>query len=162
MRSEEQQKARAKALRLLEHMDRTETELYRKLCQAGFSEEDTAQAIRYVKSFGYLNDAHYAEVYIRGRIHTKSRQQIFQELMRRGVDREVIREAWERTAELEDPDERVVIRRDLLKKVGENRKLDDREMRRIHGYFARRGFRYEDVSAVMREMKIHRENEEAF
>ena len=158
--SDMQRKARAKALRLLEHMDRTEKALSEKLLCAGFSEEDTAEAIRYVKSFGYLSDMHYAEVYIRGRLHTKSRQQIFQELQKKGVERDVIRKAWDAAAELEEPDEHEVIRRELLKKYGEGSELDDRELRRLQGYFARRGFRYEDVSAVMRELEIHRKKEE--
>ena len=147
-------KARAKAMRLLEHMDRTEKGLEEKLRQADFSEEAVADALRYVKSFGYLNDEHYAEVYIRGRIRSKSRQQIFQELMKKGIDRELIRDAWEAVSELEEPDERDMIRSEILKKYSPGDELNEKEMRRLQGYFARRGFRFEDVSAVLAGLDI--------
>ena len=153
--SERQRKARAKAMRLLEHMDRTEKGLAQRLRQAEFSEAETADAMQYVKSFGYLDDMRYAQVYIRGRIHAKSRKQIFQELMKKGVDRETIRMAWEAETEFEQSDERALIRTELLKKYGTGAELDEREMRRLQGFFARRGFQYEDVSAVMSELEIH-------
>lgn len=54
---EERNRARKKAMRLLEHMDRTEKGLTDKLRQAEFSQEAVEDAIAYVKSYGYINDA---------------------------------------------------------------------------------------------------------
>ena len=87
---QEQQQARRKALRLLEHMDRTERGLTDRLRQAGFSEEAAEDAVSYVREFGYINDERYAFNYIMYRIHDKSRQKIFQELQQKGVDRQTI------------------------------------------------------------------------
>lgn len=151
-------KARAKAMRLLEHMDRTEKGLEEKLRQADFSDEAVSDAISYVKSFGYINDRHYAEVYIRGRIHTRSQKQIFQELMKKGIDREMIRDAWEAVAELEEPDEREMIRSEILKKYSPGEELDEKSMRRLQGYFARRGFRFEDVTSELAKLDIRLNN----
>ena len=86
--SEEQKKARRKAMLLLEHMDRTEKGLSDRLRQAGFSAEATEDAMNYVRSYGYLNDHRYAMNYISFRMGTKSRQKIFQELSGKGIDRE--------------------------------------------------------------------------
>ena len=61
---EERNRARKKAMRLLEHMDRTEKGLTDKLRQAEFSPEAVEDAIAYVKSYGYINDARYARTYI--------------------------------------------------------------------------------------------------
>ena len=77
---EQQREARKKALRLLEHMDRTEKGLTDRLLRAGFSEELAEDAVSYVKDYGYINDRRYALNYIMYRIHDKSRQKIFQEL----------------------------------------------------------------------------------
>ena len=49
---EERNRARKKAMRLLEHMDRTEKGLTDKLRQAEFSPEAVEDAIAYVKSYG--------------------------------------------------------------------------------------------------------------
>ena len=49
---EQQREARKKALRLLEHMDRTEKGLTDRLLRAGFSEELAEDAVSYVKDYG--------------------------------------------------------------------------------------------------------------
>ena len=85
---EERNRARKKAMRLLEHMDRTEKGLTDKLRQAEFSPEAVEDAIAYVKSYGYINDARYARTYISFRMETRSRQKILSELQLKGVDRQ--------------------------------------------------------------------------
>ena len=82
---QEQQQARRKALRLLEHMDRTESGLADRLKQAGFSEKAAEDAVSYVRELGYINDERYALHYIMYRIHNKSRQKIFQELQQKAL-----------------------------------------------------------------------------
>ena len=70
---QQQKEVRKKALKLLEHMDRTEKGLTDKLRQAEFSPEAVEDAIVYVKSYGYINDARYARTYISFRMESKSR-----------------------------------------------------------------------------------------
>ena len=151
---EECKKARAKAMRLLEHMDRTEKALYDKLRQADFSERAIADAMAYVSSYGYINDSRYAEVYLRNRVENKSRQQLMQELMRKGVDYQTACEAWENVTVDEEPDERSMIREQMLKKCQPDTEIDEKTWRRLMGYFARRGFHTGDVTSVMNELGI--------
>lgn len=146
--------ARKKALRLLEHMDRTEKGLYDRLLRAGFSETMSADAVAYVKDYGYVNDQRYAMNYIMYRIHDKSRQKIFQELQQKGVDRQTIQQAWEEVSELEEPDERELLRQTIEKKYAPGTQLDEKEMRRLYGFLARRGFRSGDIFSVMEELDI--------
>ena len=113
---EQQREARKKALRLLEHMDRTEKGLTDRLLRAGFSEELAEDAVSYVKDYGYINDRRYALNYIMYRIHDKSRQKIFQELSGKGIDRQTIQDAWEEAEELETPDERALLCQMIEKK----------------------------------------------
>ena len=113
---QQQKEVRKKALKLLEHMDRTEKGLYDRLLRAGFSEALAADAVAYVKDYGYVNDARYATNYIMYRIHDKSRQKIFQELQQKGIDRQTIQSAWDEAAELEMPDERKLLRQMVEKK----------------------------------------------
>ena len=152
---EERNRARKKAMRLLEHMDRTEKGLTDKLRQAEFSPEAVEDAIAYVKSYGYINDARYARTYISFRMETKSRQKILSELQMKGVDRQTALDAWEEMEELMEPDERA-------------RFTEDRSRRNMHriqslmkdrcgdsmGYLARRAFKYEDISHILEEMNI--------
>ena len=144
---QQQKEVRKKALKLLEHMDRTEKGLYDRLLRAGFSEALAADAVAYVKDYGYVNDARYATNYIMYRIHDKSHQKIFQELQQKGS-------AWDEAAELEMPDERKLLRQMVEKKYAPGSSLDEREMRRLYGYLARRGFRSGDIFSVLEEMDI--------
>ena len=153
----EQREARRKALRLLEHMDRTEKGLRDRLIQGGFSEEAAEDAVAYVKDYGYINDYRYALNYILYRIHSKSRQKIFQELQQKGISRDVASEAWEEASDLEEPDETSLLRTAIEKKCSPGDTLDNKAMRRLYGYLQRRGFRMGDITAVLDEMGISRE-----
>lgn len=151
---EEQRKARMKAMRLLEHMDRTEKGLTDRLKQEGFSGEAVQDAMDYVRSFGYINDARYAQHYISYRLGIKSKNKILQELMQKGIDRETAQRAWEEVSELEEPDERALLKRTIEKKYLPGSVLDDKEMRRLYAYLARRGFQSNDIFSILDEMKI--------
>ncbi|MBU5480835.1 regulatory protein RecX [Blautia sp. MSJ-19] len=151
---QQQKEARKKALKLLEHMDRTEKGLYDRLLRAGFSEELSADAVAYVKDYGYVDDKRYAMNYLMYRIHEKSRQKLFQELQQKGISRQIIQTAWEEMAELEEPDERKLLRQMIEKKCQSGSRLDEKEMRRLFGYLARRGFRSGDIFSVLEEMDI--------
>ena len=151
---QQQKEVRKKALKLLEHMDRTEKGLYDRLLRAGFSEAVAADAVDYVKGYGYVDDRRYARNYIMYRIHDRSRQKIFQELQQKGVDRPTIQYAWEEAAELEEQDERRLLRKMVEKKYEPGTQLEEKEMRRLFGYLSRRGFRSGDIFSVLEEMNI--------
>ncbi len=119
-----------------------------------FSPEAVEDAIAYVKSYGYINDARYARTYISFRMETRSRQKILSELQLKGVDRQTALDAWNEMEELMEPDEREVLRRTIEKKYAPDTELDEGQMRRLYGYLARRAFRYEDISHTLEEMNI--------
>ena len=63
-------------------------------------------------------------------------------------------EAWEEEAALNQPDEREILKRTIEKKYDRDTQLDEKEMRRLQGYLARRGFQFQDISGVLEEMNI--------
>ena len=151
---EEYRDARRKAMRLLEHMDRTEKGLRDKLRQAGFSQLAVDYALSYVESYGYIDDERYARTYIAYRMNTKSRQKIIQELISKGVDKETAAAAWEEEAALNMPDEREILYRTIEKKYCPDTELNEKEMRRLQGYLIRRGFSYSDIKSALENMNI--------
>lgn len=152
---EEIRNARKKAMQLLERMDRTEKALADRLRQAGFSERAVADAMNYVKSYGYIDDRRYARTYIAYRMETKSRQMLLMELQQKGVDRQTAVEAWEEEVALNQPDEREVLRKTIEKKYAPGSEMNEKEMRRLQGFLVRRGFRFSDIASVLEEMDIH-------
>lgn len=156
---EEQQKVRRKAMRLLEHMNRTEKGLADKLRESGFSAEAVEDGLDYVRSFGYLNDLRYAETYLANRIESKSRQMLLQELTRKGIDRETFEEAWEEVIQIQEPDERGILKGIIEKKYEPGTELSEKELRRLYGYLARRGFRSGDIFSALEELEIRQVRE---
>lgn len=140
-------RAKLRAMHLLEDMDRTEAALREKLRQGLFPQDMIDMAIDYVKSFGYLDDARYAENFIRSRQNSKSRKEIQAALVQKGVPPELIGRIMELC--YEEKDEEAAIRNILRKKKFDPCSAEDREKQRIYAYLARKGFRYDTVRQVI-------------
>lgn len=139
-------RAKKRAMHLLEDMDRTESGLREKLRQGLYPKEIIEKAIDYVRSFGYLNDARYAENFILSRRNSKSRKEIHALLHGKGISDEEISIAFENC--YGNQEEQEAVRRILEKKRVNPKTADDREMQKIYGYLARKGFRYETIRQV--------------
>lgn len=48
----------------------------------------------------------------------------------------------------------MILRRTIEKRCSPVTELDEKEMRRLYGYLARRGFRPGEISSVLEEMEI--------
>lgn len=138
-------RAKLRAMHLLEDMDRTESELREKLRQGRYPEEAVEGAVAYVKSFGYLDDARYAENFVRSRKAVKSRREIRMLLSRKGIEDKW--KAFEICYENEDEQEAVL--RILRKKKVDPGTADDAQMQKIYGFLARKGFRFDTVRQVI-------------
>ena len=136
-----------KAMRLLISRDRSERELRERLHREGFSEEAADAALEYVKSFGYVNDGRYAENYVMSAGGKKSRAALRSFLLEKGIEESLIGAALSEVPE----DEKDLIRELLQRRAGPPHRMDERELRRMYGYLARRGFSAGDVRHVLRE-----------
>lgn len=139
--------AKLKALNLLTDMDRTETQLRQKLKQKSYDDDVVEQAIEYVKSFGYIDDAKYARRFVENRKKTKSRQEISAMLSQKGLSREIITEALEICYRSEDAVE--AIRYLVEKKHYSPEESTEKEKKKIYDYLLRKGFYYEDIRQVI-------------
>lgn len=147
-------RAKLRAMNLLKSRQYTEKQLMDKLLLGGYSRENAQQALDYVKSYRYVDDAGYAYDYMTSRMESHSMKEIEQKLMQKGISKELIREALDRHIEQDGlPDERGMIRKLLEKKNCVGRKLEEKEKQRIYGYLYRKGFSQEAVRQAMREMQ---------
>ena len=145
-------RAKLRALHLLSDMDRTENALREKLRLGLYPQEIIDAAVEYVRSFGYLNDARYAENFVRRRQGMKSRREIRAQLLQKGVPSEMIEDAFEACGE--EGGEADAIRRLLEKKRFDPVCADEREIQRLYGYLARKGFSYETVRQVIQNYEV--------
>ena len=149
--SEECKKAKLRALRILTKMDKTEADLRAGLDRAGFSSEAIEEAIKYVKSFGYIDDQKYAEKYVEYNKIRKSKKKIQYELIQKGVAKDLVQQALELC---EDFDEISLIRRALYKKWKKDSKPDEKELNKLFSYLSRQGFSSHDIWNVLREENL--------
>jgi regulatory protein len=140
-------RAKKRAMHLLEQYDRTEYQIRKKLKDGKYPECVIDKTIAYLYSYHYLDDARYAEHYLSFSSEKKSRGQLTAELMRRGVDREVIAFALK---QCEPFDEAAQIRIWLEKKKIPSGRLEEKEYRRIYGFLARKGFQSGDIISELR------------
>ena len=137
---------RMRCLYLLKSMDRTEYQLRTKLKQNLYPEGLIERVIRWLKDLHYLDDARYAENYIRTHGESLSAMQLKQKLTQRGVPREVLMQAME---EQEGPDEEVLIRKWVKKKKIDPGNCTPAEKQRLYAFLMRRGFSSSGVRRVL-------------
>ena len=141
-------RVKARALHLLSDMGRTEAQLRSKLEQGGYTEEAVEEAVRYVKSFGYLNDREYARSFIEGRKNRKSRRELYAALCRKGICREEAEEALE---EYYDGDaSRTAMEALIRKKRFDAETADYVQTQKMAGYLLRKGFGYDEIRRVLK------------
>lgn len=151
-------RAKLRAMNLLKSRPYTEKQLLDKLLLGGCTQELAQEAIDYVKSYRYLDDVRYAYDYITYHIESHSKREIEQKLLQKGISKEHIRQALEQYMEYEElPDEKEMIRSILEKKHWLGKKLEEKEKRRIYGFFCRKGFSQEAVSRILRENESEQE-----
>ncbi|MBP3622211.1 MAG: regulatory protein RecX [Lachnospiraceae bacterium] len=133
------------ALYYITFKDRTKKEISTKLKEKGYSDLDIEEAILKLKEYGYINEENYAFSYIKSNITKKGSKLISMELMNKGVSNEIIRE---QLLEFEEREEDV-IGNILESRYAETDFSDERALRRVYSYFARKGFRYDSISNAL-------------
>lgn len=132
----------------MEKQDRTTRQLTDKLKQQGFEDEDIEEAIAYVQSYHYLDDERYARNYVRYGSETKCRWKLKTALQQKGIPQDLIDLALEEEFQ---GDERKLIRQFLDKKDYNHYETTPELRQKLVASLFRRGFRLEDIKAVMGE-----------
>lgn len=140
-------RAKKRAMHLLEKMDRTEAQLRAKLRQGFYPEDIVEDAIAYVKSFHYLDDARYARNYVRGQKGKKSQKRIYMDLMGKGIPKGLIAQALEE--EYQKGQEQELILKWAEKKNYSSSQADLKEKQKMYQFLLRKGFQPDDILHVL-------------
>ena len=140
------QRATLRAMNLLKSRDYTEYQLVNKLKQSEYPPEAIDSAAAYVKSYGYIDDARYSKAYISYAGASKSRKQIMNDLLKKGVSKENIDEAFEVCIEENSiSDEGELIKKLLQKKHYDCAEATIQEKQKIIGFLYRKGFSLDKI-----------------
>lgn len=143
-------RAKLRSMNLLQSRDYTRRQLENKLKQGDYPQACIEEAVAYVESYGYIDDERYARDFIEYNLASKSRSRIETDLMRKGIDREVIRRAFGELAGLGVEQDELAMACDLLRK---KKYFADtatvQEQQRMYGFLYRRGFRPDIISRAL-------------
>ena len=147
-------RAKLRAMNLLKTRPYTEYELTKKLREGGYPEAVIDIAISYVKDYGYVNDKQYALDYIKTYVSRRSKKELYQKLIQKGIGKETLDAAFNDTygtykdARTDLFDESEVIKKTLVKKCFTGKETYE-EKQKLLAYFYRRGF---DMDMVYKAM----------
>lgn len=134
-------RCKLRAMNLLQKKDYTERQLRDKLVEGLYPSDVIDEAIRYVKSYKYLDDERYARDYISYHMETRSRTRIIQDLMEKGLSKDSIYDIIEELYS-EDHGELEIsqIRKLLDKKHYDPENADYKERQKVMSYLVRKGY----------------------
>lgn len=145
-------RAKKRCLNLLKNRPYTEYKLRQKLKEGFYAEEVIDEAISYVKSYHYIDDYDYACQYMESHKGSWSRRKMEENLLQKGISKEVIEQAIFTAYEDEEEEkeqERLQARR-LLEKRHYQKNEDDRQTKqKLYGYLMRKGIRSEIIREVL-------------
>ena len=156
LRQSDARRAREKALYLLEARPHTKKELEGKLARTAGAEAAQEAAAR-MEELGLVDDGDYARRYAAELLTRKgfAPARAVQELCRRGVERELARQAVEELAPPPEETLRSLVERKYVRLLGE-----EKGRRRAAAALQRLGWRWEEIRPVLRELTPGEEQEE--
>ena len=146
-------RAKKRCLNLLQKKSYTEYKLREKLIEGLYTQDIIDEAIDYVKSFRYVNDYDYACQYIFYHKETESRRKIEEKLSLKGIDREILSQAFQDSYEEEEQQEiELQQAKKLLEKKNYNAEtMDWKEKQKVYAFLARKGI---SSSIIQKAMSI--------
>lgn len=143
-------RAKLRAMNLLKTRAYTKKQLTDKLREGGYPAKAIEDAIGYVDDYGYLSDRSYAEDYIEYHKETKSRTQIVNALLQKGISKEIVEEAWEEEVQDEGRDlEQKQILSWIKKKNFDPSKASYEEKQKFSAFLYRKGFQIDAIRCAL-------------
>jgi regulatory protein len=146
------------AYRFISYKPRTLKEVSDKLKAKGFQSDLVSKVVEELKNYGFINDLEYARNFVLNRSRSKTLGELAlrRELLSKGISSEIVDEVLSERENLIDEFE---IALDLaqgklkqIKSLKKRKKGRDEYKRRIYEFLLRRGFKFETINRVMREI----------
>lgn len=151
IKSEEQKKANDYAVKLLSYRQRSQKEIEDKMKQKGYDIEIINKTLNWLKDYNLINDEDFAKEYVLSKVKKYGSRRIKLELSRKGVDEEIIQTVLEE--EIGDDTEYNIALESAKKKIKAYQGQERNTIyRKLAAYLQRRGFSYDIISKVLREL----------
>ncbi len=148
-------RAKLRCMNLLKSREYTEKQLRDKMRQGLYPELVIDEAVAYVKSYHYVDDDKFASQFIAYNISIKSKKRIEADLLRKGIEKQIIQNAY---AKLQEEgvasDEISMIKKLLEKKHFDAAGATSKEKFKIFGFLYRKGFSTENINKIIQSAEI--------
>ncbi len=148
-------KAKMTAMSYLSYKDRSRREVIRKLKEKGYSKEVTKQTLKFLISYGYINDLEFSKKYVKQRVGVKGygKFKVVRELREKGISDEIIESV---TENIVDKEEEMALT--LGKKKARGLDLEEyKDKQKLFAYLQRRGYSFEIIKRVIEKIKSSEE-----
>ncbi|SHK11599.1 regulatory protein [Paramaledivibacter caminithermalis DSM 15212] len=151
IKTEEQKKAKDYAIKILSYRPRSQKEIKDKLEQKGYENQVVNRTLAWLREYKLIDDKEFAKEYIKSKGEKYGGSRIKIELIRKGVEEEIIDSVL--NDKLNDEKEYEIALEQAKKKM-KAYKGDEREAvyRKLGYYLQRRGFSYDIISKILREL----------
>lgn len=145
-----------RAIYIITNYSKTEKQLRDKLKQGKkYTDEIIEDTIKFLKKHNFINDEDFAKRFVELHSHSYSVRVLKQKLIQKGIKREVVEQVFEEDLNI---DEETLIKKLLIKKCPNyfeiEKDLDPKEKQKILAYLLRKGFTYDLVSDVMKNINF--------
>lgn len=153
-------RAKLRSMNLLKSRDYTEQQLRDKLKSGFYSKEIIDNAIDYVKSYSYINDAYFCRRYISTFYESRSKKRMELDLMKKGVNKEHIMNAYhdvhsEFVGALNMEDENHIEMKQIQEYLSKKKYSFDMankvEKEKMIGFLLRKGYTFDLIRKTMGE-----------
>ena len=145
-------KCKNTALRIIERSFKTEKEIRDKLKEKEYTDNQIEKTIEFLREYNFINDESYAKAYINDKLASRGRQKIKYDLIKKGVDRNLIDEKLSCI----DSDDEKNTAFNLAKKKYNSIKKSESDTYKLSGKLYRflmsKGYNYELVKDVVKEV----------
>lgn len=143
-------RAKLRSMNLLQSKAYTRKQLEDKLKQGEYPPACIEETLAYVESYGYIDDLRYAKDFIECHIEHKSRNRIETDLIRKGICKEVVRDAFEKLEELGvKQNEMELVVKLLEKKKYCAKTATKQEQQKMYGFLYRKGFHSDIIGRAL-------------
>lgn len=134
-------RAKERALYILDNAYKTEKQIVDKLKSGFYPDAIIDKVIAYLKEYGLVNDARFATLYIDYKSSSKSKKQIVQDLLTKGVSRDLIDLALEKS----DFSDESSINKVIEKRINRYDLSDKKSVQKLYMYLIGKGYSYGDI-----------------
>lgn len=140
-------RGKERALYILDNSLKTEKQIREKLQQGLYPELIVEKVVTYLKEYGLINDARFATLYMDYKFSSKSKKQIFQDLILKGVSKDIIEFAFESC----NYSDEYSIKKLLDKRISKYDLNDPKSVQKLYMYLISKGYSYGDVKKSLSE-----------